>query len=110
MKKKRLYIILLLLVIVLLPILYFFFIKSNKMSEEKFVSFYTDMVIAQDSLGTSTAATKKIRENLYKKYDINEEMYRQTIDFYNKDPQKWEEFFDKVIKNLESIKRAQQRI
>ncbi|MCK9210524.1 MAG: DUF4296 domain-containing protein [Ignavibacteriaceae bacterium] len=80
----------------------FYAAKVKTIEQNTFVKFYTDYLIAQDSLGNDVASSKKIRGQLYKKYSITNEEYLSTINDYNSDQKKWAEFFGKVMENLEA--------
>lgn len=80
----------------------FYVTNVKTIEQETFVKFYTEYLIAQDSLGSDVASSKKIREKLYKKYSVTEEEYLSTINEYNSDQKKWAEFFGKVMENLEA--------
>ena len=69
--------------------------------EEQFALIYTDLLVAQDSLGSDTLTTSRILAGLYEKYDITAESYRYTIESYNAKPERWNLFFEKVYAELE---------
>jgi hypothetical protein len=70
---------------------------GSKIPEEKFVSYYIDLLAAQDSLGKDPATTGKILTTLNKKYDVSAEQYDRTIKFYSDNPDEWERFFSRAI-------------
>ncbi|HPI37364.1 MAG TPA: DUF4296 domain-containing protein [Ignavibacteriaceae bacterium] len=106
MKKQKFLLTLFLIVLTGVLISYFAFFDTQVMPEEKFVSFYYDYVIAQDSLGYDVETAKKVREELFVKYQTNERMYIKTIDYYSEDPKRWEIFFDKVMKKMEDTRKT----
>jgi len=92
------------LVIILAAAGYYFLIPKV-IPEDKFIKFYIDYTIAQDSMGTDIPATKKILSVLYKKYSVDSTQYLKTIAWYSGDPKRWETFFDKAIKLMEDKNR-----
>src|SRR4030042_5130698 len=72
----------------------------NIIEEEKFVIIYSDLLIATDSTTVDSAKT-----GVFKRYDISGEKYEKTVEYYNSNPQKWEEFFNKVIAHIEDLKK-----
>lgn len=70
-------------------------------SEDNFVKVYADMTIMQD---TSSLSQIRIRETVLKKYNLTEQQYNKTIDYYNANSERWAKFFDKVINYLEDQK------
>ena len=81
-----------------------------RISESKFVNYYIDFVVMQDSLGRDKVSTDKIIDVLDKKYGVTRKEYEATIDYYSAETERWELFFNKVIKEakkreLESLKK-----
>ncbi|MBA4250443.1 MAG: hypothetical protein C0425_02735 [Chlorobiaceae bacterium] len=82
-------------------IIFYILFADQKMSEEKFILFYTDLIIAQDSLGNDLQSNEAIRKSLFEKYDVSESEYQNTLDYFNQKSERWESFFGKVIEHLE---------
>lgn len=101
-RKKQFWFIILAAVTIGFAAIVFYATNVKTIEQDTFVKFYTDYLIAQDSLGSDVASSKKIREKLYKKYSVTEEEYLSTINVYNNDQKKWAEFFGKVMENLEA--------
>lgn len=101
-RKKQLWFILLAAVSIGFAAIVFYATNVKTIEQDTFIKFYTDYLIAQDSLGNDVTSSKKIREKLYKKYSVTEEEYLSTINQYNSDEKKWAEFFGKVMENLEA--------
>jgi protein-tyrosine-phosphatase len=75
--------------------------RSNRIEEEKFIQVYTDLVIAQDTSRASAIEMDSVREMIYSRYNITKDEYRETIDYYNAKPERWEAFFNEVILHIE---------
>jgi len=101
-KKKQFWLILLAALTIGFAGIIFYVTNGKTIEQDTFVKFYTDYLIAQDSLGSDLASSKKIRALLYKKYSVTEEEYLTTINDYNADQKKWAEFFGKVMEELET--------
>lgn len=101
-RKKQFWFIILAAVTIGFAAIVFYATNVKTVEQETFVKFYTDYLIAQDSLGSDVVSSKKIRDKLYKKYSVTEEEYLSTINAYNNDQKKWAEFFGKVMENLEA--------
>ena len=99
--KKNFRLILLLAFTLAIAAIIFYVTDVRTVDQDTFVKFYSEYLIAQDSLGNDTASSKKIRERLYKKYSVTNEEYLSTINEYNSDQKKWAEFFGKVMTHLE---------
>ena len=76
---------------------------SNRINDDKFILVYSDLVIAQDTLKTNNNLNA-IKSTVFRKYNVTEKEYTETLNYYNSDPRKWEEFFNKTISHLEGLK------
>jgi len=87
----------------LFPFLFLFSSCSddNKIKEGKFIKIYTDLVIAKD---TSKIKTSELKSIIFKKYEISNTDYENTLTYYNEDPRRWDEFFKKTIDYIQKSK------
>ncbi|MDR3666915.1 MAG: DUF4296 domain-containing protein [Ignavibacteriaceae bacterium] len=76
---------------------------TGRISEDKFISVYSDIVIAQDTTKTTNNLVQ-IKNVVFKRYNVTEKEYNATLNYYNSDPRKWEPFFNKAISRLEGLK------
>ena len=83
---------------------YRYYASHTKLSEEVFMSYYIELTIAQDSLGSDSVTTKKILTSLNSKYKTSEAQYKSTIAYYNESSERWDKFFTKVV---DEVKRRQ---
>ena len=63
------------------------------------------MVVAQDTTNADAKKMEKIKEKIFNKYNITDKEYRETLKYYNNEPKKWQDFFNKVIKHFEELKK-----
>ena len=73
--------------------------------EEKFIKIYVDMLIAQDTTRSNGKQLESIKKEVLKKFSVSEADYDSTLKFYNSEPKRWSEFFDKAITYLEQLKK-----
>jgi hypothetical protein len=78
--------------------------SSPPIEEKKFIKVYSEMVFMQD---TSFLAQKIIREKVLEKYKIKSNEFEQTVEYYNQEPVRWQDFFDKVTSYIDSLKLNQ---
>jgi hypothetical protein len=76
---------------------------SHKINEDKFILIYSDLVIAQDTL-KNNINLDEIKNAVFKRYNVSETEYIETLNYYNSDPRKWEAFFNKTISHLEGLR------
>ena len=79
--------------------------KKNAINEDKFVKIYADLVIQQDTLKNLSVKNDSLKQIVFKRYNVTEEEYKKTIDYYNNDPSKWQEFFKRVKGYLEELNK-----
>jgi hypothetical protein len=87
----------------MLLFLLFFAGCSHKINEDKFILIYSDFVIAQDTLNNNNNLDE-IKNAVFKRYNVSEKEYTETLNYYNSDPRKWEAFFNKTISHLEGLR------
>jgi len=76
--------------------------------EDKFAKIYAEMIIAQDTATFAPNNFKPVQDTIFKRYGVTRSEYTATVDSYNKDPEKWEKFFDKAIAYVEVLKKQRQ--
>ena len=81
--------------------------KQPAIDEKKLVKIYADMIFMQD---TSVSSQSEIKKEVLKRFNVNENNYDNTIEFYNDDPQRWQPFFDSVIIYIEKLKPTPKKI
>jgi major membrane immunogen (membrane-anchored lipoprotein) len=82
--------------------------SSKTLNEDKFVKIYAEIIIAQDTAKFVPNNFKPVEDKIFKRYGITGGEYSATVDSYNKDPEKWEKFFNKAISYVESLKKQKQ--
>ncbi len=75
--------------------------ESLVIEEEKFIKVYAAMVFMQD---TSSLSQSEIKRKVLKEYNVKETDYDAMIQYYNRDPERWQQFFDSTISYIEKIK------
>ncbi len=87
---------------------FLFFLSSCSndkiINQDKLVLIYSDLLIAQDTVSLSKEGLDSLRQSVFRKYKVNEEEYKITINYYNEDIKRWEDFFDKVTAHISSLK------
>lgn len=75
---------------------------KKEIKEDKFIKVYCDLLIAQD---TTRTVSREMRNEIFARYEVTEEQYNLTVQSYNNDPKKWDEFFDKAINYLQELRK-----
>ncbi len=50
-----------------------------------------------------------VKSNVFRKHGITGKEYNDTLDYYNEDPQRWDEFFKKTLDRLERLKKSYEK-
>ena len=79
--------------------------KTKILNEDKFMKVYVDLVIAQDTINVPAAKFDSVKTVVFKLNGITGEDYNATINYYNKDPQKWQKFFIKTTDYVDRLRR-----
>jgi hypothetical protein len=87
---------------------------EGPVEQEKMIMIYTEMLLAQDSLGSASsfksggrakgALPDSVKSAIFLKYNVSPAEYEETIAYYNEDQKRWEIFFKKTIDYLDSLK------
>ncbi len=80
--------------------------KQPAIEEKKFIKIYADMIFMQDT----SSSQLEIKEEVLKRFNVNEKDYDNTIKYYNADPERWQPFFDSVIVYMERLKPKPKKI
>lgn len=74
-------------------------------NEDKFVKIYTELIIAKDTSSSVPSGKNVLLKKVLSRFNVSEEQYKETIDYYNRDPEKWRKFFRKAISYADSLKK-----
>jgi hypothetical protein len=82
--------------------------KPSLIDEDKLVIVYTELVIAQDTTSSQGVDFNDIKQEIFDKYEVTEGEYNETIEYYNENPERWNEFFDKALARLEALRKVEE--
>ena len=91
-------------IIFLLTVFIFSCSKDDILPEDKFIKIYIDILVAQDTLTDNSISNDSLKTLVLQKYDVADSIFTKTIEHYNYDPAKWENFFEEAIKQVEELK------
>jgi hypothetical protein len=77
--------------------------EKPAIDEVKFVKVYAELISAPDSISVDSTKYFEYKKKIFSDFNLTEKDYEQTIEFYNKDPKRWEDFFNRVVKHIEAI-------
>jgi hypothetical protein len=77
--------------------------------EEKFINVYVDLLILQDTTSTDSLSLDSLKTLVFKNHNVSAEEYDATIRYYNSEPKKWEDFFDKAVNYVEALKKEAEK-
>lgn len=95
---------------IIIILTFIFFLSSgceqNKVIEEgKFIEIYTDIIIAKDTTSGNSQSKDAVIKNILAKYKVTLDDYKNTVQYYNQDSERWEKFFAKAIAYLEETRK-----
>lgn len=79
---------------------------SSPVPEEKFIKVFADVLIAKDTIGTDQISADSLTKIILKNNNLTLEEYKQTINFYNSSPERWEDFFNKAGTYVEELRET----
>lgn len=90
---------------VLLLLLSFAACSDKTVDHEKFIDAYVDLRIAEDTITTGDKDIQQLKTEILKKHGMTDEQYKTAFDYYNDDPELWEQFYNKAIARVDSLKK-----
>ena len=94
-------------IIFLLTVFIFSCSKDDILPENKFINIYIDILVAQDTLSDSSISNDSLKTLILEKYNVTDSVFTKTIEYYNYNPDKWENFFEDAIKRVEELKATE---
>ena len=78
---------------------------DNAPDNQKFINAYVDLRIAEDTITTGDKDIQKLKTEVLKKYGMTEEQYKSAFEYFNKNPELWEQFYNDAIARVDSLKK-----
>lgn len=96
-------------IIFLLSVFIFSCSKDDIIPEDKFTKIYIDILVAQDTLTDNSISNDSLKTLILQKYNVTDSIYTKTIEYYNYNPDKWENFFEGAIKQVQELKATKEQ-
>jgi hypothetical protein len=90
---------------ILLLLLSFAACSDKTVDHEKFIDAYVDLRIAEDTITTGDKDIQKLKAEILKRHGMSEEQYKSAFEYFNDNPELWEQFYDKAIARVDSLKK-----
>ena len=69
--------------------------------QEKFVQVYVELVKLRERLPSTNPVFVDSSRTILKKYGLTKQEYDQNLAYFNEEPERWEAFYQEVLKRLE---------
>ncbi len=79
--------------------------SDKTVDHDKFINAYVDMRIAEDTITTGDKDIQTLKSEILKKHRMTEEQYKTAFEYFNDNPELWEQFYDKAIARVDSLKK-----
>lgn len=63
------------------------------------------MRIAEDTLKNGGDDIQKVKIRILKKHGLTEEQYNSKFEYFNENPELWEQFYEKAIARVDTLKK-----
>lgn len=73
--------------------------------ENKFAAIYVDLVIVNETYQGDSLLINSRTDSVFNAHGVTEKQYRSTIEYYQQDPERWEQFFEKADSYLREKKK-----
>jgi hypothetical protein len=89
--------------------LFFISCSEKTIDHDKFIDAYIDLRIAQDTLTQDSVNIQTLKAIILKKHGMTEKEYNAAFNYFNKDPELWNEFYDTVIARVDSLRKIKRK-
>ncbi len=79
--------------------------KHKTIDKDTLSKVYVDIMIAQEIYLPNFDSLEIKKREIFKKYNITKEDYYNTLDSYQADTQKWDEFFKSSLTYLDTLRK-----
>lgn len=73
--------------------------------ENKFAAVYVDLVMVNEQFQGDTTVIHAKTDSIFRTHGVTEEQYRTTLKYYEENPEKWKEFFQRAESYLKEKRR-----
>ena len=78
--------------------------KKKTIDSETFVQLYCDVVARYDILARDKR--EAFVDSIFQHYNVSRDIFENTIEKYNNDPESWQKVFDRIVSELETRAKA----
>ena len=78
--------------------------KKSSIPEKQLIKIYVNILVAQDTISDKSITLDSLRHIVLNNYNVSDNSYKESIQYYNQDPEKWNDFFDKAIEYVEELR------
>lgn len=86
--------------------LFLFACQEKVIDEDRFVKLYSDLILSNETISGSSLSPDTVLQRTLTKYSVSLDEYKQTLEYYNEDSERWEKFFTKAVTYLEEKKKS----
>lgn len=79
--------------------------NNGLIEEQKFIEIYAKILVANQRIGSENELFIKEKKKILSDFNVSEEKFLKTLDYYSETPERWKEFSDKVIVYLENERK-----
>jgi len=79
--------------------------SGKPVDHEKFINAYVDLRITEDTLKEGGEKIQDLKKEILKKHGITEEQYENTFNYFNKNPELWNAFYDEIIARVDTLRK-----
>lgn len=78
--------------------------SEKEADHQRFVDAYVDLRVAEDTLKNDSTDITKLKAEILKKHGLSEEKYESSFEYFNDNPELWEQFYNEAIAQVDSLK------
>jgi Domain of unknown function (DUF4296) len=78
-------------------------------NQDKIIDAYIDLRIAEDTLKADGPELDKLKTEILNKNNLTEKEYEAAINYYNENPQMWDNFYNKIIARADTLMKRKKK-
>lgn len=79
--------------------------SHSNVDRQKFIDAYIDLRVTEDTMRLGTKSVEDVKKEILKKHGLTEQQYEETFDYFNENPEQWNQFYDEIIARVDTLRK-----
>jgi len=83
--------------------------RQGSIDEDRFVDIYVEVALAREVQLERGLSRDDYLKNIFQRYNFTYEEFQAALKFYQKNPERWERLFKKIVSKLRTIEVGERK-